>query len=81
MHGPAYPHHGNLDALEVVEGLNSRVFDEVASSAERVLGLVREDIAVWRTAGCIEPGLLTSRWAVHALYFWASWLFLSRCNS
>ena len=51
---PRFGHHHNLDALEVVEGLNSRVFDQVASSAERVLDLVREDIAGWRTAGCIE---------------------------
>lgn len=33
---------------------NSRIFEKVASSADRVLDLLREDIAVWRAAGCVS---------------------------
>lgn len=33
--------------------LNARIFDQIASSADRVLDQVKEDLQVWRAAGCI----------------------------
>ena len=32
---------------------NARIFEHVASNVDRVLDLIREDIAVWRSAGCV----------------------------
>ena len=32
---------------------NSRIFDQLASSCNRVLDLCKQDIAIWRAAGCI----------------------------
>ena len=32
---------------------NARIFEQVASSVDRVLELIREDIATWRAAGCV----------------------------
>lgn len=33
---------------------NVRIFDNVASSADRLLDLTKEDIGMWRAAGCIS---------------------------
>mgnify|MGYP006951655593 FL=1 len=32
---------------------NARIFDNVASTVDRVLELIKEDIRMWRAAGCI----------------------------
>ena len=53
------PMRRNFDTITILlhwrlwKERNSRVFYQVASSADRVLDLIREDIAVWRSAGCI----------------------------
>ena len=32
---------------------NARILDNVASTVDRVLELIKEDITMWRAAGCI----------------------------
>ena len=32
---------------------NARIFEDEASNADRVLELIREDIVIWRSAGCV----------------------------
>ena len=33
---------------------NARIFEHKTSSVDRVLDLIRDDIAVWRAAGCVS---------------------------
>lgn len=53
------PMRGNFHTIAILmhwrlwKEKNSRVFDHMANNADRVFDLVREDIAVWRSAGCI----------------------------
>lgn len=53
------PMRRNFDTITILihwriwKERNARIFDNVASSVDRVLDLIREDIGMWRAAGCI----------------------------
>uniref|UniRef100_A0A8R7PMJ1 Reverse transcriptase zinc-binding domain-containing protein n=1 Tax=Triticum urartu TaxID=4572 RepID=A0A8R7PMJ1_TRIUA len=53
------PERRNFDTIAILlhwriwKERNARIFEQVASNVDRVLELIREDIATWRTAGCV----------------------------
>ena len=54
------PDRRNFDTVAILvhwrvwKERNARIFEHKASSVDRVLDLIRDDIAVWRAAGCVS---------------------------